>query len=243
MRYLITGLNGTVAPAIAQALTARGAKVIRWDRIEVPTNDPYAVEQFIRTQQPDWFFHVATGSPDWAESIAVACARFQVPLLFTSSVSVFGPHQTAPLTPATLPQAEDDYGRYKRECEDRMRAAYPQLVIARLAWQIGDAPGSNTMTDYLARQAAQGLIAASEQWYPACAFLEDTATTILELADAARPGIYHLDANPGWSFYTIAHKLQQKLATDWQIVPVQEPVFDNRMVDQNISMRSISTHF
>lgn len=241
MRVLITGMNGTVAPALAAHLEGQGHEVVGWDRTQVPTDDARAVEAFLREQRPDWFAHVATGSADWAALIAEQCAAQGIRLLFTSSVSVFGPEQRAPLTPDTAPGATDDYGRYKREVEQRMRAAYPELLIARLAWQIGDAPGSNTMVDYIEKAVrAEGQLQASTNWYPACAFLADTAAGLHQLMKSYPAGIYHLDGNPGLSFHAIAEGLKRAQGRDWTIVATEEPVFDNRMRDDRLALAPIT---
>jgi dTDP-4-dehydrorhamnose reductase len=241
MKALITGMHGTVAPVLAAELQHHGHQVIAWDREQVPIDKLDAIRQFVGEQQPDWFCHIATGSPDWAEAIAGVCAEQQIPLLFTSSVSVFGPEQRAPLTPDLMPAPTDDYGRYKRECEERMAAAHDQIIIARLAWQIGDEPGSNTMVQYIDQQVReQGQLLASTNWYPACAFLADTAAELYRLMSDAQPGMYHLDGNPGLSFYEIACGLKTAQRRDWAIIPTDAPVFDNRMRDQRIAIRPIT---
>ncbi len=241
MKAMITGMRGTVAPVLAAHLQQHGHDVVAWDRERVPTDDVYAIQQFFREHQPDWFFHVATGSPDWAEAIARVCADQRIKLVFTSTVSVFGPDQQAPLTPDVTPTASDDYGRYKRECELRMGAANPGVIIARLAWQIGDAPGSNTMVNYIDQTIReQGQLLARTQWYPACAFLADTADGLFRLMTDFAPGVYHLDGNPGLSFYDIAQGLKTVQRRDWTIVATDNPVFDNRMRDERITINPIT---
>jgi dTDP-4-dehydrorhamnose reductase len=240
MKAIITGMNGTVAPVLAAELQQQGYTTVAWDRNRVPTDDREAIKRFFDDTQPDWMFHVGMGSPDWAEMIAQECTERGIRLLFTSTVSVFGPTQQAPLTPDVAPAADDDYGRYKRECERRMLAAYPELIIARLAWQIGDEPGSNTMVNYIDRTIREkGELLASTNWFPACAFLADTAAGIARLTTDHAPGIYHLDGNDGFSFYAIAEGLKRVQQRDWPIVAAEEPVFDNRMHDPRFTIGPI----
>lgn len=144
MRALLTGMNGTVAPALAQHLSNHGHLIIRWDRSRVPIDNPDGIRAFIREARPDWFFHVATGSPGWAEWVARACAEQGVKFLFISSVSVFSPAQGGPLTVHIPPEPADDYGRYKYACEQRVRHANPDALIVRLGWQIGTTPGGKS---------------------------------------------------------------------------------------------------
>lgn len=62
-RILITGMNGTVAPALAAEIRARGGQVVAWDRSAVPPNDDSAVEEHIRTCEASALVHCAVGSP------------------------------------------------------------------------------------------------------------------------------------------------------------------------------------
>jgi len=239
---LVTGLNGTVAPALAHALRERGYAVARWDRTAVPTDDP-AASGFVREVRPDVFFHVATGPPEWAEAVARACAAEGVPFVFTSSVSVFAERQRGPFPVDALPEPEDDYGRYKLDCERRVRAAHPGAVVARLGWQIGAAPGGNHMVDHLDRQHREhGRVAASTRWRPACSFLPDTAHVLADLA-LAGPGLYHLDGNPGLSFFEIASGLNSLLGDPWHVEPTEEPERDSRMLDKRLRVRPVSDWF
>lgn len=241
MKAIVTGMNGTVAPVLGQALEARGYRVVAWDREIVPADDEEAGRHFVDEEQPDAFFHVATGSPLWAEHVARLCAERAIPFLFTSTVSVFGPEQQFPLTPDVPPQATDDYGTYKQECERLVRAANPDTIIARLGWQIGQAPGSNNMVDYLQRTAErEGTIAANVNWVPSCAFLEDTADGLYRLLRDYPAGLYHLEGNPGLSFFEIASGLNRVQQRGWAITAVDEPPFDNRMRDERIDLAPIT---
>lgn len=244
MKVLVTGMNGTVAPVLARHLSAAGHTVVPWNRADVSPDDLSAVRAFVERTAPDWLFHLAMGSPAWAETMAQTCGERGTKFLFTSTVSVYAHTQRGPLTIDVQPEPNDDYGRYKLECEQRVRAANPKSQLARLAWQIGTAPGSNNMIDYLDRTAREkGRIEASTKWYPACAFLEDTAEALTTLMTSKREGLYHLDGNPGLNFFEIATNLNRLRGNPWTIVPAQEPSQDNRMQDRNVVVRSIAQHF
>ena len=92
----------------------------------MPIDDPAAGRAFLQHEAPDCSFHIATGSPDWAELAARRCAQQGVDFLFTSSVSVFAATQQGPFTIDDEPQPDDDYGRCKLECKRRTRVAFPQ---------------------------------------------------------------------------------------------------------------------
>ena len=239
MKALVTGMRGTVAPVLAQALRAGGGTVAPWDRSLHPIDSPAAVRDFIRGEQPDWFCHLAMGSPDWAGWAAEACAENGIPFLYVGSVSVYAAAQTGPFTPADLPVPDDDYGRYKLECERRVLAAHPRAHVVRIGWQIGDRPGGNQMVDHLDRTfREQGRIDASVRWFPGCSFLADTADSLVSILRLP-PGLYHLDGNPGLNFFEIAAGLNHRLGEPWTVVPVAGLVQNRRMLDPRVSVAPI----
>jgi dTDP-4-dehydrorhamnose reductase len=239
MKVIITGMNGTVAPVLAAHLQQLGHSVIAWDRQRV---SPETTSDYLTTVRPDAVCHLATGPAAWAEALAQSCATIGAKFLYTSSVSVFASAQQGPFGVDVQPQPADDYGRYKLECEQRVRAANAAAVIARLGWQIGDSAGSNNMVDFLERtQQANGCVSASDRWLPSCSFLVDTAAAVtsLLLGDAAG-GVYHLEGNPGLTFYEIAERLNACHGRSWKIVQAAHPFQDQRLIDRRIPVAPIT---
>lgn len=238
-KVLITGMNGTVAPAIAEELRKRGDEVVAWDRGAVSPDDRGAVERLIREMKPSALIHCAMGSPQWAEDMARVCAEEGSAFLYISSASVYGTQQQGPFSVDDMPEPSDDYGRYKLACEQRVRAANADARIVRIGWQIALRPGGNNMVAYLiARQTEHGHIAASIEWFPACSFLDDTARALVDALDLP-PGLYLLDGNPGWSFREIAAALNAAVGGKWDIRPTQDFRWNNRMMTNALRMRSL----
>jgi dTDP-4-dehydrorhamnose reductase len=153
-------------------------------------------------------------------------------------VSVFNGALPGPFSVERPADATDDYGRYKTECEHRVRAAHPEALIARLGWQIGDSPGSNNMVDFLCRTMLdKGQIEASDCWLPSCSFLEDTAAALHTLMLEFPAGLYQLEGNPGLSFFEIATRLNRLLGNDWSVSPTGQPAGDLRMIDHRCSIK------
>jgi len=237
MKALITGMNGTVAPALARHLKAAGVETASWDRSKVPIDQHDKNEEFILSQKPDWFFHIATGSPDWLVSAATICLKHNIKFLYTGSVSVFDGGKSGPFPLDRTPDATDDYGRYKADCERKLAAVNGNAIIARLGWQIGDAPGSNNMIDFLTRtNKEKGEIEASTGWIPSCAFLLDTAAALHTLMMKFPAGLYQLEGNPGLSFFELVTKLNKLHGNPWKIVKKEESRRDIRMVDDRVPM-------
>jgi dTDP-4-dehydrorhamnose reductase len=237
---LLTGMHGTVAPILAAELRSRGGETLAWDRSAVDPEDSRAIADFIRSSRASALVHCGMGSPLWAERMAACCADLGIPFLYTSSVSVFGSHQVGPFDPDAVPEPTDDYGRYKFECERRVRAAHTEAAVVRLGWQIALRTGGNQMVDHLARQHAEkGHIDASTQWYQACSFLDDTARVLADLLEGGATGLYHLDGNPGWSFHQIVGELNATMDAKWCVRPTADIKVNNLMRDRRLPPASI----
>jgi dTDP-4-dehydrorhamnose reductase len=240
-KVLLTGMNGTVAPVVAEELRGRGYETLAWDRGAVSPEDRGAVERFIRGVKPSALIHCAMGSPQWAEDMARVCAEQGSAFLYVSSASVYGTQQQGPFTVYDTPEPSDDYGRYKLECEQRVRAANDAARVVRIGWQIALRPGGNNMLEHLIRrQAEDGCIAASTEWFPACSFLDDTAYVLAEVLEGQPPGLYLADGNSGWSFWQIASALRLAMGEDWVVKKTDDFRWNNRMEDRQLATPAIT---
>lgn len=246
MKILVTGLRGTVGRALGEHLRACGDTVVGWDRAQIPIDHYQAMESFVRREQPEAIVHLAiasqpSGRPDeswlvnyeWASELAWISRVLGVRFLFTSTALVFSDRAPGPFTLESRPDAESGYGHEKRLAEQRVLAQNPQSLVVRLGWQIGDAPGSNNMLDYLECAARRdGVVRASRRWLPATSFLADTAAALRRLlAPGEAPGFYLLDANTRWSFFEIARALSRRHGDRWRVEPTADFVYDQRMLD------------
>ncbi len=190
----------------------------------------------MNTSGAETVFHIATGPLDWSMWIAEGCAELGLGLMHTSSVSVYGAHQFGPFSVNEVPEPDDDYGRYKLEGERLILEACPNAAVFRIGWQLGDAPGSNNMVDYFHRNYREnGVVRVSRHWIPATSRLVDTAECLCRHYFEGFFGIYHVDGNPGLSLYDIALLAVPELPVD----ALEEPVRDNRMVDDRIHVKSL----
>jgi len=252
MKALITGANGTVGHALAAHLESLGHSWIGWDRSRISIDSYHDMEAFVQETDPDAIFHLAicsspTGRDNenwlvnyqWPGELAWIARILSIPFLCASTVLVFAADQQGPFAPSDTPLSEEEYGSIRRHGEQRILSQNPGAHIARLGWQIGDAPGSNNMIDFFQKQQEEhGEVRASSLWFPACSFLQDTAAALLSLIDMPR-GLYQLDENRGWSFARIAAALNRRHGNNWNIVPCEDFSQDQRMLDQRISMPSL----
>ena len=253
MKALVTGACGTVGSALVAQLTTQGHRVMGWDRAAVPIDQYDAMEAFVRAQRPDVVFHLAiasqsTGKPneswlvnhDWPSELAWITRTLGIRFIFTSSVMVFSDNAKGPFTIDSVPDAGEGYGYEKRMAEQRVFEQNPDAVVVRLGWQIGEKPGSNNMIDFFEKQTKEhGQVNASRKWFPACSFLPDTAAALAWLA-TANAGLYQIDSNTRWTFFEIVSALNEQHGKRWKIVPNDDFVFDQRMIDPRVPVRSLA---
>lgn len=231
---LITGLNGSLAPRVAQAAQQRGYAVVGWDRSAVPPESTAAGAALLAHLQPCAILHLATGSEAWAGQLAAYAAQQGVAFVFTSTAMVFDHVPDGPHRVGDARTAKDDYGRSKIRSEDAVLAANAAAMVARIGWQIDpEVVGNNMLRALDDWQLREGCVAASRAWRPACSFMTDTATALLDLMEHPQPGVHHLDSNAeeGHSFDRIVAALQtQYQRLHWQIRLHADYVHDQRLV-------------
>jgi dTDP-4-dehydrorhamnose reductase len=255
MKALITGANGTLGKVLSKYLQTQKIEVLAWDRQVTPIDNYQAMEDFVRSVQPDMLFHLATSSQptgrenenwlvnyEWTSELAWICRQLNLRFIFTSSIMVFTNEAKGPFTLNSVPDAKEAYGYEKLQAEQRSLQQNPNAIVARIGWQIGESIGGNHMLDFLERQMAEnGEIRASTKWYPACSFLSDTAATLLQLAQSEAGGLYLVDSNTGWTFYEIVSALNQQHGNRWKIIPTEDFVYEQRMVDERLRIPSLKT--
>ncbi len=241
MRAILTGMNGTVAPVVGDALKKEGYEVVQYDRSKISTENEKEVRAFIEHINPELLMHFATGSIAWTKMLAKIAKELNIQYVYISSVSVYNPNQHPhPYAKTLEPEPKDDYGTYKLEGEAISKKANPNTYIARISWQIGHEKGSNNMIDHLYKQMEEkGYIEASSNFYPSSAFLEDTAIGLIEMLGKS-PGIYHLNSNHSLSFYDIVTALKERHPS-FIVKQTQEPAIDVRMVDDSLNMPLLET--
>lgn len=236
-RLLITGLSGTLAPHLARAAEAAGWQVLGWDRHRVPVDDAAAVAAHLQASRPDAIAHLALGAVSWGAALADYATKQSLPFLFTSTAMVFHQEPDGPHRPGDERTAQDEYGCYKIEAEDAIRAACPDARIARIGWQIDEqAEGNNMLATLDQWQREQGQIAASSAWIPACSFMPDTAAALLHLLqdEEAAGQTVHLDSNAqeALSFDRLVAALASRFdRKDWRIEVNEAYRHDQRLAD------------
>ena len=252
MKAIVTGARGTVGRALQQAIEQDGGQVVRWDRARVAIDDYAGMKAFVASVQPDAVFHLAAASQPtqphsayeeswavnytWTSELAWLTRELEIAFVYTSTVMVFTDALPGPYTVSSIPDATHDYGEQKRRAEERTFEQNASARVARLGWQIGTDLTGNTMGHWLAQR---GAVKASVRWLPACSFVDDTARALVQLA-GMRPGLYHVDANEGWTFHDIACALRDHHDTDWAIEPSWDYAHDQRLLDPRLQLAKLA---
>lgn len=239
MKALFTGMNGTVAPAVASYFKEKGHEIVIYDRDKVSTTHSDQIEAFIEQNQIDILLHFAMGSYEWTSMLATICKKRSITFVYISTVSVFSNNNRGPHSIHSIPDATDEYGAYKRKSEQLVIENYPKAYIIRLGWQIGKGRGKNQMIDYLYQQMdQQGFISASSLWYPSVSFLEDTAKAVHQIITQLPPDLYHVNSNESFSFYEIVTRLRS-IYPEFIVRENHEFNADHRMIDDRVSIKSL----
>ncbi len=253
MRALVTGASGTVGARLCDRLRRAGHEVFAWDRAAVPIDDYHRMEAHVRAVAPEVLFHLAIASHatgrageswlvnyEWTSEIAWITRQLGVRLVFSSTAMVFSNEARGPFTLQSTPDAREGYGYEKRRAEPRVFHQNPEARVVRLGWQIDARLSGNNMAAALeAQQRERGRVEASTRWLPACSFLDDTVEALIEAA-SREPGIYQIDANERWTMYEIACALNERLGRRWQVMPTEDFVYDQRMVDPRLRVPSLA---
>ena len=238
MKVIITGANGTLAPYIIKVLKQKEVEVVVWDRDLVPIDQPKKIDAFIQEVKPDYFLHIATGPIGWLKEIIKSIKPYKIPLLFTSTVSVFSDQQRGPFDVEDKPLSEEDYGLYKQACEALIKEEYEGYsIILRLGWQIALEAKKNNMLTFL---VSKEVIEASKNFIPATSFMHESAKVIYHLLEDFAPALHQFDQNiDDLSFYQLAVKMNDLFSLQANIVQVEEPNINSRMINTLEGVSSI----
>lgn len=242
MKAIVTGLNGTLAPVLAECLKKYNVDIVSWDRALVSPDNREQCLAYLQQQQPDWICHLAMGGEQWAQLLAEYSCAQHCGFLFTSTAMVFDCETNGPYNPTHHRNARDDYGKYKIRCEDAITKVAKHAIIARIGWQIGEKRGGNNMLEALYTMSEKGEVCASSRWFPATSFMTDTCEALWHLMQQRNPGIYHIDSNRECklNFYQIVCKLRDMHNADWEVKMTDDYQHDQRLMDERVPVTSLS---
>lgn len=225
---LIVGAKGQLGRALAAAFGARGwAAVHAWDRPEFDIANPGAAAQVAALAPAVVVNAAAWTDVDGAEAsaeiadtvyainalgpryLAEGCAACGAFLIQISTNEVFPGAPGRFYREDDAPGALGAYARSKQAGESAVLRAHAAVAVARIAWLFGDGP-SNFPRKIVAaadRLDRLGCLRVVQDEWGNPTYAPDAAAAVAALAEARRPGIYHL-VNDGYtSRYDLARRV------------------------------------
>lgn len=158
-----------------------------------------------------------------AEALALGAAALGIPLLFCSTDLVFGGDK-APYHPGDPVAPLMVYGRHKAEAEQRVRAACPRALVARLPLMYGHSSlsGRGMVGDLLDKLRRGEEVRLFHDEFRSMADADDVAARLWQ-ALTWPAGIYHLGGPERLSRYAFGVRLAQQHGLDPNLIlPVSQ---------------------
>lgn len=233
MRIIVTGSTGTIGKELMKTIESRGHTGIPMGRNDLDVSNEKEIINYLNTNMPDAIMHLAKADDMYTKALVSWAKENRKKFLFTSSYKVFsGKIAEAPYQVYDRPDGNDEFALYKTKQEDMIFDMYPDSHIVRLAWQIGTEPGGYNMLSFIKDQMdKKGIIQASKSLYLSAMFLSDTVQALVDLIEDYMPGMYHLEANDGYSFYDVIYYLKHSCGHDWIVLGDQKKFAKNDLMD------------
>ncbi len=251
MRILITGAGGMLGGEVQSYLERNGCSVLGIDIRNVSDRvvygdirDERTMRAFVLRYVPDAILHFAAetdvdlceGNPDEAfatnvkgsEILASLAKRFDIPLVFVSSASVFGGRKQEAYVEDDCPSPINVYGATKSEAERVISKLTRRHYILRAAWMVGGWEKDKKFVAKIISQVREGnTVRAVVDKRGSLTFTFDVADRILPLLQTRAFGVYHF-VNEGFvTRFEIAQQIVHNLdATDvTSVVPITSDLF------------------
>ncbi|MDE2125853.1 MAG: dTDP-4-dehydrorhamnose reductase [Armatimonadetes bacterium] len=244
MRILVTGSTGMLGSDLVRAITLAGDTALgadlqtsgrAWQRA-VDVTDGAAVDTAIAEADADVVIHAAALTdvdgceldPEqafrvnaWGTwSVAAACARHDVPLLYLSTDFVFDGASRKPYTEYDAPNPINVYGASKLAGEGHVITLCRRHWIVRTQWLFGRG-GRNFPATILKLAESRTELPVVRDQIGAPTYTVDLAAAIVTLIRSGYYGTYHVNNAGSCSWYDLAlFIMQQRPALTMEIKPI-----------------------
>ena len=231
MRILVTGSNGQLGRALADALA--GHELVLRDLPEIDVAEPGSVAAALDEASLDWVVNAAgytdvdgaESEPDAAERgnvvgprvLAVATAARGLPLVHVSTDYVFDGETERPYTEVDAPAPRTVYGRTKLAGEEAVRASNPRHFVVRTAWLYSTGGRNFALT--MLGAAARGEVRVVDDQTGSPTYAPHLAAGIARLLERDDPGTFHLAGTGQTTWYGLTRALYEAMAVDCRVTP------------------------
>lgn len=215
-----------------------GHEVTPTDVGDLDIRDLGAVREAVLKVKPEVVFHFAAMTdvdgcetrPDDAyhtnvmgtENVALCCAESQVPMVFSSTGSLFGGEKTSPYTEYDDPRPMSRYGVTKRLAELAVQRIAPRHFICRAGWMFGGGPADKKFVARIIEVASEkDEIFGVTDRTGTPTYTVDFSRRMLEILDMGRYGLYHAGNDGYCTRYQFACKIVEMAGLKrCRVVPV-----------------------
>jgi dTDP-4-dehydrorhamnose reductase len=237
---MITGGNGMLAQALANALDAGGHEAVPFDRAALDVTDAAAVHAAVLAIRPEAVVQCAAYTrvddaereetaaarvnADAVAHVAAACREVRARLVYPSTDYVFDGMARMPIPPDAPTSPINAYGRSKLAGEANAAMSGDALVV-RTSWLYGRG-GKNFVSTVLGRARAGHPLRVVDDQVGAPTWTHSLSTMIVGLLEAAAPaGVYHATNAGSTTWYGLACAAVETVGIEASIMPVYSAEF------------------
>jgi dTDP-4-dehydrorhamnose reductase len=247
MKVLVTGAAGMLGGDVCRILADRH-EIYATDHAsgmeELDVSVPDEVFGVVRRVQPNLVIHLAAWTDvDGCErdprrayrvnsvgtqNVALACQERDIPLVYLSTIAVFGGDKPEPYTEFDTPAPQSVYSRSKHQGELIVQSLLRRYYIVRAGWMFGGDQRDKKFVGkifWAARESAELRVVNDKFGSPT--YTVDLARGLGRLIETDLYGVYHM-VNPGGvpsRFEVASHVLDYAGITTCRLVPVSSAAF------------------
>ena len=232
-------LGGDVCRLLADRHEIRATDV---DTLDVSV--PGAVMRMVEQVRPDLIIHLAAWTDVdgcerdprnayrvntvGAQSVALACQKAEIPLVYLSTIAVFDGDKVEPYTEFDTPNPHSVYSRSKHQGELIVQSLLRRYYIVRAGWMFGGGEHDKKFVGKIIRAAREnGELRAVNDKFGSPTYTVDLARGLDHLIETGWYGVYHM-VNPGGApsrFEVARHILDYAGIANCHLTPVSSATF------------------
>lgn len=209
MKTLITGANGMMGNALCSLLRAQGNYDLHATDIhELDVREQMHVDTVIQESRPDIILHLAALTDvDYCEknpheayhtntigtqNLALACQRYNIPMLYVSTLSVFDGTKPDPYHEYDRPNPQSHYSNSKYQGELIIQSLLSRYYIIRAGWMFGGGKEDKKFVAKIIDLAHHNnQIKAVDDKFGSPVYTMDISAAAIRLLQSDRYGLYH----------------------------------------------------
>lgn len=231
MKVLVTGVNGQLGHDVVDELRKRNHEAVGVDIEEMDITNPASVNKVIPEVSPDAVIHcaawtavdaaeeeenrptVAKVNAEGTRTIAAACKKLDIPMMYLSTDYVFDGQGRAPWKPDQKNYAPlNVYGETKLAGEQAVSQILDKYFIVRIAWVFG-VHGNNFIKTMLRLGASHDVLTVVDDQIGTPTYTYDLARLLVDMIETKQYGYYHATNEGGYiSWYDFACEIFRQAA-------------------------------